>query len=320
MSTSWVAGSVRARAMSRRRLGTAATRELAGCTGLDVAVDLLSATPYGHDVRAGQSLSEAQFAVASTVLWHMRVMGGWVPGGDARILRVLAGGFEIANVDEVLRALTGRGTADSTGAGPADPAFRLGTLATAWNALAPSASIADVREVLARSAWGDPGAESAAAIRLGMRLSWAVRVASSIEPARPWASGAAAVIVAREVLLEGRPMTAAAARLASTLLGSRWTDARSLRSFADGLPPEARWALDGIDDVGDLWRAEARWWGRVDRDGRALLRRPVTTPDPVIGAIAVLAVDAWRVRGALEVAARGGASAPGALEAFDVVA
>ena len=41
---------------------------------------------------------------------------------------------------------------------------------------------------------------------------------------------------------------------------------------------------------------------------------------PVIGMAAVLAVDAWRVRAALAVAARGGALAAGALEAFDAVA
>ena len=51
-----------------------------------------------------------------------------------------------------------------------------------------------------------------------------------------------------------------------------------------------------------------------------MLRRPVTGPDPVIGVIAVLAADAWRVRAALEVAARGGAGNHVALEAFDAAA
>lgn len=311
MSTAWVAGSVRARAMSRRRIGTAATRELASRTSLDVAVDALSGTAYGHDVRPGQTLEQAQHAVASTVLWHMRVMAGWVPHGDARVLRVLAGGFEIANVDERLREMAGM---------TAEPMFRLGSLATAWPTIAPTASIADLREVLARSAWGDPGADTAAAVRLGLRLSWAVRAASSIPLARAWACGAAAIIVARESLLEGRSLSASSARLATTLLGSRWTEAGSLRALAEALPASARWALLDIDDPAGLWRAEARWWSRVDDDGRELLHRPFTTPAPVIGAVAVLAVDAWRVRAALEVAARGGAATHGALEAFDVVA
>ncbi len=46
----------------------------------------------------------------------------------------------------------------------------------------------------------------------------------------------------------------------------------------------------------------------------------MTTSAPVIGSVAVLAADAWRVRAALEVAARGGPGSPGALEAFDAVA
>jgi hypothetical protein len=36
--------------------------------------------------------------------------------------------------------------------------------------------------------------------------------------------------------------------------------------------------------------------------------------------VALLGADAWRVRAALEVAARGGAGASGALEVFDAVA
>lgn len=314
MSTSWVASSVRARAISRRRLGAAAARALASRPSLESAVDALGGTPYGHHVHPGQSLAQAQQAVAGTALWHLRVLAGWVPRGDARILRVLAGGFEIANVDERLRELT---LPEAT---TTEPVFRLGTLACAWTALARATTVADLRDVLARSAWGDPGSDTAAAIRLGMRLSWAVRVAASVPAARPWAAGAAAIILARERQLEGRRIPADVGRLATSLLGARWSGTGTLRALAASLSTEARWALDGIDDPAELWRAEARWWGRVDSDGRQLLRSPVTSDIPVIGAAAVLAVDAWRVRAALEVAARGGAETPGVLEAFDVVA
>jgi hypothetical protein len=44
----------------------------------------------------------------------------------------------------------------------------------------------------------------------------------------------------------------------------------------------------------------------VDQDGRELLRRSGFGPQPVVGAVAVLSADAWRARGALELAARGG--------------
>ena len=54
----------------------------------------------------------------------------------------------------------------------------------------------------------------------------------------------------------------------------------------------------------------------VESDAFGLVRRPRFSLDPVIGAVAACAVDSWRVRAALEIAARGG----GPLEAFDAVA
>lgn len=310
MTASWVAASVRARAMSRRRLGAHAARVLASRPDLASAVEELSQTPYGTVVRAGQDLAAAQHAVAATMLWHLRVMGGWVPRGDALVLRVLAGGFEIANTDEHLRDLAGEA---------AEPPFRLGSLSSAWSRIAAAPTVPAVREALSRSVWGDPGADTPAAIHLAMRLSWAARVSVLVPEARDWAAGAAALVVARETLLAHRRPPPPAARLADTLLGTGWAGAASLTALAATLPREARWALEPARDDGDLWRAEAGWWRRLNRDGFALLHRPLTTPQPVLGAVAVLAADAWRVRAALEAAARGGDSA-GAREAFDAVA
>ncbi len=310
MSASWVAASVRARALSRRRLGAAGARAVAVTDGLDRAVDLLVDTPYGHDVHHGMSVSQAQHAVAETLLWHARVLAGWLPRGDARVLRVLAAGFEVANVDEQLRR--------AAGAEHAAP-FHLGGLSTAWTTLAGATSAEQVRRSLARSAWGDPGADDADGIRLGMRLTWAARVSANVPAARPWAIGGATLLVARAHLLTGTPLAPQAARLATRLLGSRWPASRTLRGFTAALPTDARWPLASLADPADLWRAEARWWARVTDDGFRFLRRPVTSPDPVIGAVALLAADAWQVRAALEVAARGGASSS-ALEAFDAVA
>ena len=52
---------------------------------------------------------------------------------------------------------------------------------------------------------------------------------------------------------------------------------------------------------------------RVEQDGLRLLRTSSLNRDVVLGAVAVMACDAWRVRAALELAARGG----GPLEAYD---
>lgn len=311
MSAGWVAASVRARALAHRRVGAAGARDLAGAHSLDRALDVLAGSPYGRDVHHGLSLAEAQHAVGSTLLWHLRVLAGWLPRGDARVLRVLAGGFEVANVDERLRAITG---------GTPEPPFALGGLSTTWHTLAGATTTEQMRTLLGRSAWGDPGTDSAEGIRLAMRLAWAGRVSANVPRARAWAVGAATLVVARGHLLGDAPIPVPSALLATRLLGSHWPTSRTLPGFVEALPADARWPLRSIDDPGDLWRAEAGWWARVATDGFALLRQPVGSADPVIGAVAVLAVDAWRVRAALEIAARGGMGAPGALEAFDAVA
>jgi hypothetical protein len=92
--------------------------------------------------------------------------------------------------------------------------------------------------------------------------------------------------------------------------------AASLTDLAGTLPGDAAWVLERVGDPGELWRAEAAWWRRVEHDGFRLLRDARFGPSRLLGAAAVLAVDAWRVRAALEVAARGGKG----LEVFDAVA
>ena len=297
MSTAWVAGSVRAKAMARRRLGVAATRALARLPDLTTAVGSLSATPYGHDVCIGQTLAEAQHAVGATLLWHLRVLAGWVPREGADMLRILAGAFEIANVDEHLHALRG---------GPVEKPFQLGTLATAWGRLARTSSLDEMRDVLTASAWGAPGEDGAAALHVGLRLSWAERLHAGVPGAGAWAAGATALLVARETLVAGRRLPVTTARLVEALLGFGWQDARTPADLAAALPPEARWAIADLGSPDALWRAETAWWRRVEHDGFSLLRQPGFGTAAVVGSVAVLAADAWRVRAALEAAARGG--------------
>ncbi|HTS15274.1 MAG TPA: hypothetical protein VMH24_06380, partial [Candidatus Sulfotelmatobacter sp.] len=80
--------------------------------------------------------------------------------------------------------------------------------------------------------------------------------------------------------------------------------------LAEAVPRSVRWVLPGaqsetgIDEA--LWRAEAGWWRRVESDANALAVAPRPDPGALVGAAALLVVDAWRVRAALEVAARGG--------------
>ncbi|MET8763375.1 hypothetical protein [Lentzea sp. NPDC004782] len=298
MSAAWIAGGVRARALLRRRAGAVRAREIAGCSSVAEAVQLLVAGPYQRDVRAGQSLEEAEHGVAATLLWHLRVLAGWQPRAGAELVRLLAGWFEMANVVEHLRVLAGEAPGR---------AFQLGTLATAWPRLAATSSVAELRQALAASPWGDPGADDPRRIVSAVQLGWAARVAGGVPQARFWAAGGAALLVAREHFLLGHPVAVPA------LLGD--AGGRGFAEFVTRLPGEAGWALEDVGDPADLWQAEERWWARVESDARTLLRGRGFGPGAVVGCAALLAVDARRVRAALECAARGGSE----LEAFDAI-
>jgi hypothetical protein len=143
MAAKWVAGSVRARALARRRPGRGGARALATAGSLRSAVESLAASPYGRDVRAESSLAEAQREIGAALLWHLRVLTGWLPAEGSQAGRSLAGWFEIANVEDLLRGLAG---------GPRPQPYRLGRLAVAWPRLAGAGSAEQVREVLTASA------------------------------------------------------------------------------------------------------------------------------------------------------------------------
>ena len=304
MSAGWVAGSVRARGMVRRRMGAEATRRLAACPSLGDALHLLAATGYGSDIHRGQALAAAQHEVAGTVLWDLRVLAGWLPRDGVQLLRTLSAWFELANVDELLQSIAGR---------PAGAEFQLGMLATAWPRLRQAATSAELRAALAASAWQDPGLETTRAVRLGLRARWAEQVAALGDPARTWAAGATALLVAGERFASGRDVDPAVMGGALGLLGAAAGQAATLGELAAGLPPQARWVLAGITSPAGLWRAEAALMSRVEQDGLRLLRTSSLNRDVVLGAVAVMACDAWRVRAALELAARGGVP----LEAYD---
>jgi hypothetical protein len=308
VSAAWVAGSVRASAMTRRCLGWAATRTLAGCSSSGLAVAQLADSSYGHDVRAGQSLADAQRAAVATVLWNLRVLSGWQPRDGVVMLRALLGAVEAANVGDHLQRLSGVRV---------PPPFQLGGLATAWPRLAATTSVADLRRALAASPWGDPGGDTPREIALTMRLALADRIMREVPVAGEWAAGAAALLLAREVASEHRELSDRTRLVASRVVGpAAVSSAVTLPDFVGALSGAARWALADVDGPAALWRSEAAWWTRVGREGAALCRHAGPGPQVLVGAVAVMAVDAWRVRAALEMAARGG----GRLEVFDAVA
>jgi hypothetical protein len=304
--------------MARRRVGPVGARRLADSAGLADAVHVLARSPYGPQVGPEDGLAQAQYGVAAATLWNLRVLAGWLPADGAETLRLLAGWFEIANVDQHLRLLTTPVGGDPVWSPPLPlpPPFRLGSLATAWPRLAQAGSVSELRTTLSTSAWKDPGEETPRAIALWLRLSWATRVSAGVVPARPWAAGAVALLVARELAVTRQRLPSAVMDAACQLLGTGWRDATTVTELAEAMPSAARWALRGVRDAADLWRAEVRWWSRLHQDALGLLAGSGFGPSRPVGAVAALGADAWRVSAALEIAARGGAGR----EVLDVLA
>jgi hypothetical protein len=265
--------------------------------GLAAAVRAVEATPYGHDVHAGMTAAEAERGVAAALLWHLRVLSGWLPGAGTRRLRTLAGWFEIADIDALVDEMHGA---------PATPPFRLGALSTAWGRLAGAVSLTDLRDRLAVSPWGDPGGEDPLTLQLGPRLTWAERVRTAVPEAAAWAAGGVALLAARRLTRPAPPpLPDVQRRLIDASLGAGWSQAATLPALREAVARPAAWALVGVSDARDLWRAETAWWQRVDRDAYGLLTASTFGPAPVVGAVAGLAVDAWRVRAAVDLAASG---------------
>ncbi|MGW3076145.1 V-type ATPase subunit [Kitasatospora sp. NPDC001132] len=297
MAAGWVGGVTRARGLLSRCLGRRGAGELAAAGTLTEAVRSLAATPYRRFLPPDPDLAEAQRAVSATLLWHLRVLAGWLPRSGAQAVRALAAGFETANIEDLLRSFAGPA--------PRRP-YALGALAIAWRRAAHARTPEELRAALAASAWGDPGGADPATAAVALRMSAAYRVAEAVPHARRWAQGRAALLTARTAFVVGRPLPGNAVRQAARLLGPGAVAAASFEELRRALPADARWALDGIETPGDLWRAESRWWTVVDREGRDLLRGAQYGLPPVVGVVAVLSADAWRVRAALELAAHGG--------------
>ena len=308
LSPGWVAPSVRARHMLARRLGRDQSRALAGSASLQHALGVLSGSAYGRSVRRGMDLSSAQRAIGETALWHVRVLAGWMPPQEIDLVRTLAGWFELANVEDRLSYLAG---------GPLSTSFMLVGLAAAGARLTSALSVAEIREALKGSPWGDPGAEDPAAIRLALRLAWARRALASVEEAREWALGAVALLLARELLLAGRSPEELAA-LRPPVPGTAWMRSQSVDALRRALPPDCGWTLAGLTEPDAIWLGEASWWRRVEQDAERLARNPQMGRSTVIGAVVLLGVDASRVAAALESASRGGGRM--AIEAFEHIA
>jgi len=305
VTAGWVAGAVRGRLLTRRRLGLAGARAVAASGGIEAAVGLLAGSPYGRDVHAGLPVADARRGIGSVCLWHLRVLAGWLPPRGGEAVRVFAARFELANIADRLAGL----------AGPWPPPYELGGLAVAWPRMAVAATAEELRAALGASAWGDPGAAQWPEAASALDARWANWLADAVPGEGQWSAGAAALVVARLLSLGRHPPPAAMGDLRRQL-GSGWEAAADLAELAARLPRVAAWTLADVTGPEDLWRAEGRWWQRVDRDAAATLRAGRLGPAMAAAAAARLMADAWRAQAALEAAAWGGLG----LEVFDAVA
>ena len=292
MSAGWIAGSVRARLLLERRAGPERARAVSLAPSFEDALGLLAGTIYAPSA-FGKSLEDAQRAVAAGAALQLRVLAAWLPPGGAVGLRALAAWLELVNVEDRLAYLAG---------GELRPPFELGVLSTAWDAVGSTQSVEELRKALSGSSWGDPGSDDPQEIGLALRLAWARRVAAQVPEAQPWAAGAVAILVAEELLVGESRTGAVLARHDG--LGA-WAGAQTVGDLRDLLPAAGSWALHGIEDPADLWRAELRWWRRVEGDAQRMVRGRLNSRDVVVGAVALYALDAVRVATALAVAALG---------------
>jgi hypothetical protein len=308
MNADWVAASVRARSMAQRRVGVGGSRRLAAQHSLADALPLLAGTAYAGRLVRVTDLAVAERATLDTVLWQLRVLAGWLPARGTRLARAAVGAFERDNIVALARRLDGGRAAD-------DP-FDLGSLATSWPRLRTAASAEELADSLRSSPWGDTGSGGKAALRDVLTLVWLHRLAAVAPEARTWAGAACALTAARILLVDGAVPSPRILQLIRPILGRTWETAGDLAELQAALPPSVQPVLRGIEASEELWRAEAGMRAAVEADGFRLLRSSRPGPDVVLGAIAVLAMDAWRVRAALAAATAG----TGTSEVLDAVA
>ncbi|WP_427007706.1 hypothetical protein [Pseudarthrobacter sp. H2] len=300
MNADWVAASVRARSMAQRRVGAGASRAMASQPTLDRALSLLQESSYAERLSGAPGLAAAERALQETVLWQLRVLAGWLPAPGTALARAAAGIFEIENVMALARQLAG-------GANGPEP-YRLGALATAWPRLRSAGSSEQLATILRATAWGDVGAAGLGPLRDALTVVWARRLADVAPPARPWCGAVCVLTAARILTVDGVAPSEPVLHLLRPVLGRSWEGATSIAGFSSALPPSLRTVVVGIASPKELWRAEARMCAAVEQDGFRLLRGSMPGPDVVLGAIAVLSIDAWRVRAALTAAAAGAGS------------
>jgi len=308
MTAGWVAASTRGRALLARTIGADVASSIAAADSWPSARDHLRNTIYGVELPSTADRRCARRSAATATAWQLRVLAGWLPPASSGLVRAFAAPIEIANIQNHVAQLT-------TAAAPAPP-IPLGTLSVAWAAVAKQRSAEQVRAVLARSPWGDPGGTDVSTVVLGLRVAWARRLARQAPVAAAWARGGAALLVARERFAFDRAIPEVTGRELDRLLGTLWRHVSTTSELIDRLPKSVRWVFADVATSEDLWLAEITLLRRVSADGERIATGARNGRNVLAAIMALLLVDLWRVDAAIETAGR----TPLVTEVFDAVA
>ena len=219
---------------SRRRSATSAGRYvhparqvLLRAIGIGGAREAGRAAVVGVGPRAGASATwsrtwspddadraTARRAALDSGAWQPRVLAGWLPPSGAPLARFVAAPAEIAASRTIARGWSRRAQRDLRL--PRSPSVARHRLAARGGHVDSSRAPRAAGPV----GLGGLGGTSEAELALALRLPSPRGPQQGGAFARPWAAGAAAVVVGREKLVFRRSVNAATARRADLLLGS----------------------------------------------------------------------------------------------------
>jgi hypothetical protein len=308
MTAGWVAASTRGQALLSRTIGADVARSIAVAESWPTARDHLRNTMYGTELASAADRRSARHAAATATAWQLRVLAGWLPPASSGLVRAFAAPIEIANIEAHVAQL-------ASGTLPAPP-VALGTLGVASSAVVKLRSTDQIRTVLARSTWGDPGGADRVTMSLGLHVAWARRLARQAPVAATWARAGAALLVAREQFAFDRSISEVTGRELDRLLGTAWRGASTTPELAERLPKSARWIFADVASSADLWSGEITLLRRVAADSRRVATAARNGRETLVAIMALLLVDLWRVDAAIEAAGR----TPFVAEVFDAVA
>ena len=312
IAPAWVAVSVRARAMAQQRVGAGGANRIAASGSLGNALTLLAPSIYGQRFATASSLIGYQHDISATILWQLRVLAGWIPAGGGGLTRAAAAGFELRNIAQCAQQIISHSAPETR--------FDLGTLGTAAAQFQAATMMTELEQILRRSSWGDAGhPQTIGALVDTLTISWLRRLAATAPASRDWAQYATVLVAARTVLVDGHKPERRLVELTRPFIGTEWSHATNLTVFSKALPRSCSAIIEGVTSPDELWRAEARLGVIIEADAMRLLRDPLPGPDIVLGALAVLAVDAWRLRAAIALATASETAAASAITAREEI-